>query len=200
MASPYRAGTTSYDTPMCPAREAPAGRALSRRRALRVATLAAGTALAGCAVGPFGSGPDPAGGLFVENRTESPKRIQLSVTEGGPDGDRVVHHAYRIPGEHALQFRDVLEPGRTYDVRAYQPGAPPPANEHLVLRVETCAAADPAGEMDVVVLAGANGPDILTFGCDSPYAGTDYLTYVDPSEHVTGTLTGTVPTPTSTPS
>ncbi len=173
-----------------PAAEGPC----SRRRVLRAATLAAATALAGCPVGPFGGPPDPAGGLFVENRTESAKRIQLSVT--GPDGDRLVHDEYRVPAEHALQFQGVLEPRRTYDIRAYQPDAPETANEHLVLEVETCDEADPAGRMDVVILAGSNGPDILTFGCDSSYGETGYLTYVDPAEHELGEITGTVPTPT----
>lgn len=178
--------------PRPPAAEQPC----SRRRALQAATLATVTALAGCPAGPFGSGSDPAGGLFVENRTESAKRIQLSVTEGGSNGDRLVHHEYRVPAEHALQFQGVLEPQRTYDIRAYQPDVPATANEHLVLEVGTCEEADESGRMDVVILAGSNGPDILAFGCDSSYGETEYLTYVDPAAHETGTLTDPVPTPT----
>lgn len=181
-------------------RETAAGPAASRRRALRAATMAAATLLSGCALGPSGGRRGSDGQLYLENRTESPKRIQLSVTEGPPDGSRLVHSEYRIPAEHGLQFDAVFEPGRTYDVRAYQPGVPGRTNEHLVFDVQTCGQADPSGKVDVVVLASASGPDLLTFGCDKAYAETEYLTYVDPSEYETGTLTGPIPTPTPTPS
>lgn len=181
---------------MSPDRE-PAGRpAASRRRVLRAVAPAAAVWLAGCGFQPFDvEGPVPAGRLFVENRTNFPKEIALSIAEGGRGGDPVIDQVYQFPEWHALQFDGVLEAGRTYDVRAYQPEARGSGQEQLLLTVETCGDEDAAGQMDVSILASSNGPDILTYGCDQPYAKTQSLTYVDPSAYATGRTPPTIPSP-----
>lgn len=52
--------------------------------------------------------------------------------------------------------------------------------------------------MDVRILAGNNGPDVVTFGCDEPFGQNGEFEYVDPSEYRIGTAIETIPT--STPS
>lgn len=162
---------------------------------MQAVSLAAATVLSGCASNPF-SEPAPSGQLFVENRTNFPKRIALSVTDNTQNDDQIINHEYRIPAWHALQFEDILESGHTYDIRAFQPNARGRGDERLVLSVEPCEDGDQAGQMDVSILASSNGPDVLTYGCDEQYNQVQSLTYVEPSEYETQPITGTIPTPT----
>lgn len=166
-----------------------------RRRVVQASAAAVGTITAGCLSNPL-SEPVPAGRLFVENRTDFPKLIALSVTDDTRNGDRLIHDEYRFPEWHALQFDDVLEPEHSYDIRAYQPNARGTGREQLALDVETCPTDGSAGQFDVSILASSNGPDILTYGCDETYRQVQSLTYVDPSEYRTGAITGTIPSPT----
>lgn len=170
---------------------------LSRRRVLQAVTAAGAGGLSGCGFEPFDrQGPVPSGRLFVENRTGFPRQIALSVTDDAQNGNRIVHHEYHIPEWHALEFEEVLEPGRIYDIRAFQPNVPEGGREKLVLEVETCTSGDPADQMDVSILASASGPDIISYNCDEVYAKTQSLTYVDAAEYETGAITGTIPSPT----
>lgn len=188
---------SSRDSAMSVSRATSVGGTISRRRLLLAVTTAAASALPGCAFRPFDEGgPVPSGRLFVENRTNFPRVIALSVTDDTRDGSRVMHDEYRVPEWHALQFGDVLEPEHTYDIRAFQPDAGGGGPDRLGVTVEPCETADPADQMDVVVLASADGPDILTYDCDEAYAKTQSLTYVDPTAYRTERITGTIPSPT----
>lgn len=169
---------------------------LSRRRVVQGVAMTATTLLSGCAFNPLEQGPPP-GQLFVENRTNSAKRIALSVSNTGTPGDPRIHNEYRIPEESAIQFDGVFEPQQTYDIRAFQPNAPAGAREHLVVLVETCEQGSPSSTMDVVILASSNGPDVLTFGCDRPYSPPDYLTLADPSQFEIASVDGTLAPPTT---
>lgn len=170
---------------------------VSRRRLVQASVAMIGaTNSAGCLSNPF-SEPVPAGHIFVENRTNFSKLIALSVTEDNQNGERLINAEYRIPEWHALQFQGVLEPGRAYDIRAYQPDARGTGRKLVVLDIQTCEADDPTSQFEVSILASSNGPDILVHGCDQGYNQVQSLTYVDPSEYRTNAITGTIPSPTS---
>lgn len=124
--------------------------------------------------------------------------MALSVTATSNGGQSVVDGVYRIPERTALQFEGVLESGTQYDVRARQPDVPEGAVATLGVDVETCEQGDPAGEMAVRIIAGNNGPDIVTYGCDEVFERSDEIQYVDPGEVKVGTVTDTIDT--STPS
>lgn len=167
-----------------------------RRRVLQASTPAAVTVLAGCVSGIF-SEPELAGRLFVENRSAFTRRIALSVTDVTQGANELIHTWYRIPEWHALQFEDLLEPGRSYDIRAFQPDIPERNQARLVLNIETCESGESAGQMDVSILASASGPDLITYDCDEPYQYAQSLTYVDPSEYEAEAITRTIPSPTA---
>lgn len=182
---------------MSDVREPDGRQAVSRRRVLRAVTPAVATLLAGCGFQPFDEpGPVPAGQLFIENRTNFSKLIALTVSVQGQDDGPLINQEYRIPEWHALEFDGVLETQRTYDIRAYQPNARGRGREQLVLSIDPCDQNDASGEMDVTILASSNGPDILTYDCDEVYAKTQSLTYADPAQYETQTITSTIAPPT----
>lgn len=164
---------------------------LSRRTVLRgIAPTAAGL-LAGCSSGPTAS----SGHLFVENRSDGPQRIALTVDETGDEGSGPVNGLYRVPPGTALQFQGVLEPETEYRVRALQPDARGPERlEDISVTHTTCTDDDPADRMDISVVVSSDGPDVVVFECDRTYRFLDELEYVDPSEHRVRTLTGTTST------
>lgn len=167
----------------------------SRRAVLGGVTTTATALLAGCTAGRTESD----GHLFVENRTEEQRRIALTVDETGNDGSRPVNGLYRVPESVALQFRSVLEPGATYRLRASQPDARGPERlETLSITPTTCDEGDAAERTDVSVIASPDGPDVIVFECDRTYRFLDELEYVDPSEYLVRTVTGTISTDTST--
>lgn len=130
------------------------------------------------------------GHLFVENELNEERVILLSVANANTD-EQIAGGRYRLPGQHAAQFSEVLESGTTYDIRVYQPSVEEPAN--IVTNITTCEEGDPSDRMDVVVTASGIGPTVLTKGCDSDYTQREELTYDPPSEFRVGNITGTVP-------
>lgn len=168
---------------------------LSRRSLLGGLTTAAVGLLAGCT----SSQEVSTGHLFVENRSEEPRRIAVQVTGEGDDGNQLVNDLYRVPGEIALQFEGVLESGTEYLIRAVQPDALGPERiEQLSITAQTCADDDSADKIDVSIIASSDSPDIIVFECDRTYRYLDDIEYVDPSEYriraVTETITTSSPT------
>lgn len=169
----------------------------SRRRVLGFVGMASVTFLSGCGLEDAVFGEDvPGGHLFVRNQRDDEERVLLSVTDTTDGSDRIVNAEYRIPPSHILQFEEVLESGNTYDIRALQPNIAGDGKEHLSLTVDTCEEGDPSDKLDVTILVSSNGPDIIAYECDRVYSRNPDLTYVDPSEYLIETITGTIPTAT----
>lgn len=165
---------------------------LSRRRLLGITTANAATLLAGC----FSGAPDGGGHLYVANNTDERHRIALSVAETSNGSGSIVDGVYRVPERTTLTFEHVLESGSSYEIRARQPDVPEGAIATLDIEVEPCEQGDPSSRRDVRILAGNNGPDIVTYDCDETFEELDGIEYVDPSEHQIGTVTETIPTAT----
>lgn len=163
-------------------------KSLSRRRLLGAATTTA-VLLAGCS----SDGSDGGGHLYAANNTDDSHRLALSVTESSSEGQSVVDGIYRIPPRTSLQFEGVFESGSQYRLRARQPDVVETGDATLGIQVDTC---DPDQEMAVEILAGNNGPDIITYGCGEPFERSDGFEYVDPADHRIGTVTGTISTAT----
>lgn len=164
----------------------------SRRRLLAIAPTTAATLLAGC----ISDDSDGGGHLYAANNTDEPHRIALTVEETSNGTQSIVDGVYRVPPETALRFEGVLDSGARYDIRARQPDVPATGIATLSVEVETCEQGDPSSSMTVRILAGNNGPDIVTYDCDEKFEERDGVEYVDPSEHEIGTVTETIPTPT----
>lgn len=169
----------------------------TRRRVLGFVGAASTTLLAGCAVEDAVFGEDVQGGhVFLYNNKNDEERAGLVVTDKS-DGERVINGMYRIPGEHALQFEEVLESGNTYEFWVVQPGQESRGEQNLSVTVKTCREGDPSDKLDVLVQVTSHGPDMATFGCDETYSRRAEVTYVEPSEYWIGKVTRT-PTPGST--
>lgn len=164
----------------------------SRRRFLGSTAAATGMLLSGCFFGER----IPGGHIFVENRMGGVERLALSVTETTNGSERLVHHVFRVPDSHAIEFDDVLASGNSYEIRARQFDVPEAGIARLGIDVDACDEGDPGEKLDVSILVSSNGPDIITYDCDEPYQKNEELTYVSRSEHEVGTVTGTVPSPT----
>lgn len=167
---------------------------LSRRHVLGTATMIV-PALGGCSFDRDVTG----GHLFLENRRGESERVEFSVTET-ESGERLVHHEYEIPGSHAIQYIDLLQPDSTYEIRVFQPEVRGAGRKRLGIEVDSCQESDPSEKLDVSVLVSSNGPDITVYDCDRAYQRHGSMTYEDPSEYEVGTLTGPVDTPTESDS
>lgn len=167
---------------------------ISRRYVLGTATMVA-SALAGCGFGREVEG----GHLFIENRRGESERVEISVTET-ESSEQLVHNEYEIPEFHAIQYEEILEPNSVYEIRASQPEVRGAGHNRLNIEITSCQEGDPSDRLDVSVLVGSNGPDIIVYDCDRVYEKQEDLTYEDPSEYEVGTLTGPVDTPTESDS
>lgn len=148
--------------------------------------------LTGCSSEDSGGG----GHLYVANSTSESHRVALSVDRTSNGGESIVDGVYRIPPATALQFEGVLESGERYELRARQPDVPEAGIATLGVDVETCEQGDQSRQMAIRILAGNNGPDIVTYGCDEAFDRNDEFEYVDPSEYRIGTATETISTAT----
>ena len=151
----------------------------SRRDLLRAGAAAvATTGLAGCR---FDNPDVPKGHLFVTNPTGNTHRVSLTVVQDPETaGRRLVHGTYRVPSTVVLRFREVLEQGHEYTIRAAIPGAGP--TDDLRLQVGTCDENAPSGRTDVRIRVEPDALGIIRYGCDRTYPTVEDE-YVDPSEY-----------------
>lgn len=164
---------------------------LSRRGVLRAAGVAVVAGTSGC---QLDNPTTAAGHVYAENDSGSSRRVAFFIrerTDGGFDDE--IAAWYRVPNDHALEFENVLEAGRTHVIHAALPGSPP--TDEVTLTVDPCQEGE-AGDRVITVDLQPDGLGIVPRGCQASYTQRE-LEYVPAAEYRLEPLERT---PTVTPS
>lgn len=166
------------------------GISLSRRNVIRTGLIVTSGTLCGCTL----DNPEVSGNhLFIENRDTGAHTVTISVRETENNSEVVIQNQYRVPGQHVLQFEEVLQSETSYEINVRMTRVDASSQEDdLEVELETCSEEDPAERMDISVVLDSSGPGFVTWPCNETYVYRERLTYVAPEEYVATTETTTV--------